>query len=78
MVTRTPFRELTADQERQFLDQGYVVVEQAVARDLAEQWRDLAFRRLGYDPDDPATWSEVVPVGGWMGLPGVVGSTLPR
>ena len=58
MVTRTPFRELTADQERQFLDQGYVVVEQAVARDLAEQWRDLAFRRLGYDPDDPATWSE--------------------
>ena len=58
MATRTPVRELTADQERQFLDQGYVVVEQAVARDLAEQWRGLAFRRLGYDPDDPATWSE--------------------
>lgn len=36
------FRELTADQERQFLDQGYVVVEQAVARDLAEEWRALA------------------------------------
>ena len=58
MATRTAYRELTADQERQFLDHGYVVIEQAVARDLAEQWRDLAYRRLGYDPDDPATWIE--------------------
>lgn len=52
------FRELTADQERQFLEQGYVVVEQAVARDLAEEWRALAFERLGYDPEAPATWLE--------------------
>ena len=58
MATRTAYQELTADQERQFLDHGYVVIEQAVARDLAEQWRDLAYRRLGYDPDDPATWIE--------------------
>ena len=58
MATRTAFRELTADQEQQFLEQGYVVVEQAVAPQLAEQWRELAFRRLGYDPDDAATWTE--------------------
>ena len=60
MATRIPYRELSADQERQFLDHGYVVVEQAVSRDLAEQWRDLAYRRLGYDPDDRATWREPV------------------
>lgn len=58
MATGTAFRELTAEQEQQFLDQGYVVVKQAVSRDLAKQWRDLAYRRLGYDPDDPATWIE--------------------
>ena len=58
MATRTGYRELAADQERQFLDHGYVVIEQAVARDLAGQWRDLAYRRLGYDPDAPATWLE--------------------
>ena len=55
MATRTPCRELSADQERQFLDHGYVVIEQDVARYLAEQWRDLAYRRLGYDARDPAT-----------------------
>lgn len=55
MGARVSYRESTADQERQFLDHGYVVTEQAVARDLAAQWRDLAYRRLGYDADDPAT-----------------------
>ena len=58
MAARTSYRELSAGQERQFLDHGYVVIEQAVARDLAEQWRDLAYRRLGYDARDPATWLE--------------------
>jgi len=58
MATRTAYGELTADQERHSLDHGYVVIEQAVVRDLAGQWRDLAYRRLGYDAHDPATWLE--------------------
>ena len=58
MGARVSYRESTADQELQFLDHGYVVMEQAVARDLAAQWRDLAYRRLGYHADDPATWTE--------------------
>ena len=58
MATGTAFRELTAEQELQFPDHGHMVVEQAVSRDLAKQWRDLAYRRLGSDPGDPATWIE--------------------
>lgn len=58
MANRMAFRELTAEQERQFLEHGYVVVEQAVARDLAEEWRALAFERLGYAAEDPSTWLE--------------------
>ena len=53
-----PYQELTVEQARHFLDRGYVIVEQAVARDLAEQWRAFAFQRLGYEPDDPTTWTE--------------------
>lgn len=52
------YRELTGDQVRHFLERGYVVLEQVLARELAEQWRSFAFERLGYDPDDPATWAE--------------------
>ena len=53
-----PYRELTSEQVQHFLERGHVVVEQAFSRELAEQWRAFAFERLGYDPDDPATWVE--------------------
>ena len=52
------YRELTGEQVRHFLDRGYVVVEQALSRELAAEWRSFAFGRLGYDPEDPATWAE--------------------
>ena len=41
-----------------FLEKGYVVVRGCFDRTLANEWTDLAFKRLGYDPSDPATWSE--------------------
>lgn len=49
---------LTDSQAEQFLQQGYVRIEQCFDPALAEQWRALAFDRLGYDAADPATWSE--------------------
>ena len=52
------YRELTGEQVQHFLDRGYVVVEQALSRELADEWRSFAFERLGYDPEDPATWAE--------------------
>ena len=57
-MAREPYRELTGEQVRHFLERGHVVVEQALSRELAAEWRWFAFERLGYDPDDPATWAE--------------------
>ena len=57
-MARKPYRELTDEQVQHFLERGYVVVEQALSRELAEQWRAFAFERLGYTLDDPATWAE--------------------
>lgn len=52
------FRVLTEEQAQHFLDQGYVVIEGAFPREVAKKYTDLAWERLGYDPDDPATWQE--------------------
>ena len=50
------YRELTEEQARHFLDKGHVVIEGAVPKDLAKEWREHAFARLGFDPEDPSTW----------------------
>ncbi|GIX07519.1 MAG: hypothetical protein KatS3mg115_1922 [Candidatus Poribacteria bacterium] len=57
MVARS-YRVLTEEQIEHFLEKGYVHLEQVFPRELAEEWRALAFKRLGYDPDDPSTWVE--------------------
>ena len=36
------------------------MVRGAVATDVIEAWVALAFKRLGYDRNDPATWSEPI------------------
>jgi hypothetical protein len=51
-------RILDEEQVGHFLDKGYVRICGAFDRDLADEWRAFAFKRLGYDPDDPATWKE--------------------
>lgn len=52
------YRELTCEQVQHFLERGYVLLEQVLSRELAGEWRSFAFERLGYDPEDPATWAE--------------------
>ncbi|NKB68243.1 MAG: hypothetical protein GKR89_14370 [Candidatus Latescibacteria bacterium] len=49
---------LTQSQIDHFIDRGHVVVEQAFPRQLAAEWVELAYRRLGCAPDDPASWPE--------------------
>jgi hypothetical protein len=51
-------RVLTEDQAEQFLDRGYVKIEGCFEKAAIRDWIDLAFERLGYDPDNPATWEE--------------------
>lgn len=54
------YRELTPEQAQQFLDKGYVTIEGAFPRDVAKKYTDLAWQRLGYDPNDPMTWKEAL------------------
>jgi hypothetical protein len=49
---------LDEDQVGHFLDKGYVRIPGCFARDLADEWRAFAFKRLGYDPGDPTSWAE--------------------
>lgn len=48
---------LTETQAQHFIDRGFVVLTECFPRDLAAEWRTYAFQRLGFDPDDPATWT---------------------
>ncbi|HLA43045.1 MAG TPA: phytanoyl-CoA dioxygenase family protein [Aggregatilineales bacterium] len=43
-----------------FLSKGYVVVHECFSAEFAQSWIDLAYQRLGYDPDDAATWAEPI------------------
>ena len=56
----TSLATLTDEQADHFVQRGYVAVPGCLDPELAQRWTDLAYRRLGYDPDDPATWSEEI------------------
>lgn len=47
---------LTADDRKQFIEKGYVVVRNTFPADVAAEWRASCFERLKCDPADPATW----------------------
>ncbi len=49
---------LTDAQAEHFLDNGYVKIPRCFDRQVADEWRALAFERLGYDEEDPKTWAE--------------------
>jgi hypothetical protein len=49
---------LTEEQIESFLQRGHVTIPQCFTRADAQPWLDEAWIRLGYDPDDPTTWTE--------------------
>ena len=51
-------KALTESDVDHFIRRGHVVLRDCFSRELAADWRALAFSRLGYDPDDAATWEE--------------------
>jgi hypothetical protein len=51
---------LTDDQINRFVDEGFVHVEGAFPREVADAGRALLWEATGCDPDDPATWAEPV------------------
>jgi hypothetical protein len=44
---------LTTEQAKHFVDRGYVRLSNCFDRQLADQWRELAFERMGCDPQIP-------------------------
>jgi hypothetical protein len=52
------YRVLTEAQAGQFVEKGYVIIEGCFPKAAAQPWVDLAFKRLGYDPQDRSTWKE--------------------
>lgn len=53
-------RALTHAQEEQFIRQGFVKLENAFPRIVAEQCRAILWRECGCDPEDPRTWKHPV------------------
>lgn len=52
------YEVLDAGQREQFLDQGFVRVPGCFTREAADEVTASVWSRLGYDPDDQATWAE--------------------
>ena len=57
---REPVRALSDAQIRQFIDDGFIRLDRAFPKLLAEQGRAILWRDLPCDPDDPATWTRPV------------------
>jgi hypothetical protein len=51
---------LSKQEIEQFVNNGFVQLSDCFDRDFARRWTDEAFVRLGYDPDNPATWEKPI------------------
>ena len=52
------YKTLTESDVNHFVEKGHIVLRNCFSRELAAEWRDFAFKRLGYDPDDPTSWEQ--------------------
>lgn len=60
---------LTPEQTAHFLERGHIVLHDCFSPAVAEDWKDLAFQRLGYDRQNRATWEkERIHMGGSQSL----------
>ncbi|KXF77583.1 phytanoyl-CoA dioxygenase [Paramesorhizobium deserti] len=60
---------LTARQVQDFIDTGFVKIENAFSADLARQCRDELWREIGLSPDEPEGWRDPVIRVGFMSTP---------
>ena len=49
---------LNSEQLEQFYTRGHIILRECFSREVAREMTDKAFVRLGYDKDNPATWTE--------------------
>lgn len=60
MPNDTTTRALGAAQIEQFVRDGFVRIDRAFPREIANAARTILWRDTGCDPDDPATWTKPV------------------
>jgi hypothetical protein len=61
---------LSAAQIDAFITDGFIRLDNAFPRELAEQGRAILWKATGCDPDNPATWTKpVIRLGGYSDLP---------
>jgi hypothetical protein len=53
-------RTLLQDEINQFIDEGFVMIENAFSRELAGQALDILWKDTGVDRHDPSTWTKPV------------------
>lgn len=51
---------LTENQLTQFIHEGYVKLDNAFPRDVADECRKILWKATQCDPDDPKTWTQPV------------------
>jgi Phytanoyl-CoA dioxygenase (PhyH) len=62
-------RVLSAAQREHFIQDGYLRIDEAFSRALADAGRAILWRDTGCDPDDPTTWTRPVIRLGMYGQP---------
>lgn len=68
----------TDDQAEQFVEDGFVRIDGAFPRAVADEVRALLWRELGWDPNDSTTWTRpVVRLGMYTGAPFVAAANTP-
>ncbi len=60
-----PYRVLTDADVSQFMERGFVYLPRAVPQETVVSYTENIWERLGYDPQNPATWEKH-----WIPLPG--------
>lgn len=72
-------RVFTDEQIEQFVDQGYLHLDAAFPRGVADQCRDRLWEETGCDPDDATTWTQpVIRIGGLADQPFQVAASTGR
>lgn len=64
---------LSGEQVEQFIRDGFLRIDRAFPRELAEEGCAIMWRDIGFDPDDPATWTKPV-----VWLPGYEGGPFEK
>ncbi|WP_426752947.1 phytanoyl-CoA dioxygenase family protein [Myxococcus sp. Y35] len=71
--------ELSASEVEQFVEEGFVRVDHAFPRELADAGRALLWRDTGCAPDDPTTWKQpVIRLGDYSQEPFRLAANTPR